>query len=148
MLRSYGICWTLSISWELTEVQFTHLLPNFKECWWDQWILDVLLCNGGGIWLGMQGINLCRKKQNSKGLVAKFLEMRTYRWESILKLDNKSAKMKRALLQFTPSSWKKIDWFAKENPLTRFLALGFLMIMWQIAGTVFIMEFYCHEKSM
>ena len=56
--------------------------------------------------------------------------------------------MKRALLQFTPSSWKKIDWFAKENPLTRFLALGFLMIMWQIAGTVFIMELYYHEKSM
>ena len=63
MLRSYGICWTLSISWELTEVQFTHLLPNFKECWWDQWILDVLLCNGGGIWLGMQGINLCKKTE-------------------------------------------------------------------------------------
>jgi len=75
MLRNYGICWTLSITWEMTEVQFTHLLPNFKECWWDQWILDVLICNGGGIWLGMQ--------------VAKFLEMRTYRWESILKLDNK-----------------------------------------------------------
>ena len=66
--------------------------------------------------------------------VAKFLEMRTYRWESILKLDNKSAKMKRALMQFTPSSWKKIDWFEKENPLTRCLALLFLMIMWQIAG--------------
>ena len=75
MLRNYGICWTLSITWEMTEVQFTHLLPDFKECWWDQWILDVLICNGGGIWLGMQ--------------VAKFLEMRTYRWESILKLDNK-----------------------------------------------------------
>ena len=66
--------------------------------------------------------------------------MRTYRWESILKLDNKSAKMKRALLQFTPSSWKKIDWFEKENPLTRCLALFFLMIMWQIAGTLFIFK--------
>jgi len=119
MLRNYGICWTLSITWEMTEVQFTHLLPNFKECWWDQWILDVLICNGGGIWLGMQ--------------VAKFLEMRTYRWESILKLDNKSAKVKRALLQFTPSSWTKLDWFEKENPFTRCCALFFLMIMWQIA---------------
>lgn len=46
-----------------------HLLPNFAECWWDQVILDILLCNGGGIWLGM---NVCR-----------FLEMRTYHWASI-----------------------------------------------------------------
>ena len=46
-----------------------HLLPNFAECWWDQVILDILLCNGGGIWLGM---TVCR-----------FLEMRTYSWASI-----------------------------------------------------------------
>lgn len=46
-----------------------HLLPNFAECWWDQVILDILLCNGGGIWLGMTA---CR-----------FLEMRTYHWASI-----------------------------------------------------------------
>lgn len=46
-----------------------HLLPNFAECWWDQVILDILLCNGGGIWLGMT--------------ICKFLEMRTYRWASI-----------------------------------------------------------------
>lgn len=25
-----------------------HMLPNFKECWWDSWILDVLLCNAAG----------------------------------------------------------------------------------------------------
>lgn len=48
---------------------FMHLLPNFAECWWDQLILDILLCNGGGIWLGM---TVCR-----------FLEMRTYQWASI-----------------------------------------------------------------
>lgn len=46
-----------------------HLLPNFAECWWDQVILDILLCNGGGIWLGM---TTCH-----------FLEMRTYCWASI-----------------------------------------------------------------
>ena len=46
------------------------LLYHIKECWWDHWILDVLICNGGGIWLGMQ--------------VARFLEMRKYRWESVI----------------------------------------------------------------
>ena len=51
-------------------MQFQHILPNFQECWWDHWILDVLICNGGGIYTGMQ--------------VAKYLEMRKYRWESVV----------------------------------------------------------------
>ena len=67
--------------------------------------------------------------------------MRTYRWESILKLDNKTAKMKRALLQFTPSSWSKLDWFGKENPIIRCCALFFMMIMWQIGGLWFEITF-------
>jgi len=53
----------------VVQLAFAHLLPNFAECWWDAVILDVLLCNGLGIWLGMY---VCRK-----------LEMRNYRWESI-----------------------------------------------------------------
>ncbi|KAG7207560.1 hypothetical protein KM043_009185 [Ampulex compressa] len=36
--------------WEVTEIAFAHLLPNFVECWWDALILDVLVCNGLGIW--------------------------------------------------------------------------------------------------
>lgn len=52
----------------VSQLFFMHLLPNFAECWWDQVILDILLCNGGGIWLGM--------------VVCRFLEMRTYHWAS------------------------------------------------------------------
>ena len=55
LLRHYGICWSISIMWELTEMVFGHLLPNFYECWWDNMVLDVLLCNGLGIFTGMQG---------------------------------------------------------------------------------------------
>ncbi|TNN61444.1 Phosphatidylserine synthase 1 [Liparis tanakae] len=91
LIRSYGLCWTISITWELTELFFMHLLPNFAECWWDQVILDILLCNGGGIWLGMTA---CR-----------FLEMRTYRWASIKEIHTTTGKIKRAVLQFTPASW-------------------------------------------
>ena len=35
IIRHYGICWSISIMWELTEIFFGHLLPNFYECWWD-----------------------------------------------------------------------------------------------------------------
>ena len=52
--------------WQLL---FAHLLPNFIECWWDAVILDILLCNGVGIYIGMR--------------VCRWLEMRDYKWESI-----------------------------------------------------------------
>jgi hypothetical protein len=25
-----------------------HMLPNFNECWWDSWLLDVAICNSLG----------------------------------------------------------------------------------------------------
>lgn len=50
-------------------VFFAHLLPNFQECWWDALILDVLLCNGLGIAVGM--------------LICRLLEMRVFHWESV-----------------------------------------------------------------
>ena len=62
------ICWVISIQWELIEILFQHMLPNFAECWWDQWVLDVLLSNALGIYLG------CK--------LAKYLEMKEYRWGS------------------------------------------------------------------
>ena len=38
---------------EFLEYSLEHQLPNFSECWWDHWILDVLICNGGGTVLGL-----------------------------------------------------------------------------------------------
>lgn len=69
LVRHMGILWAISVMWEITEMAFAHLLPNFKECWWDALVLDVLVCNGLGIWCGLR---LC-----------KLLEMREYRWASI-----------------------------------------------------------------
>lgn len=34
---------------ELMEITFRHWLPNFYECWWDHVILDIIVCNTGGI---------------------------------------------------------------------------------------------------
>ena len=41
---------------ELMELTFSHMLPNFNECWWDSWILDVAMCNFLGLWLGMKTV--------------------------------------------------------------------------------------------
>ena len=36
MIRNHVMLWTLSIGFELMELTFQHLLPNFNECWWDR----------------------------------------------------------------------------------------------------------------
>ncbi|XP_035651749.1 phosphatidylserine synthase 1 isoform X2 [Oncorhynchus keta] len=117
LIRSYALCWTISITWELTELFFMHLLPNFAECWWDQLILDILLCNGGGIWLGM---TVCR-----------FLEMRTYQWASIRDIHTTTGKLKRVVLQFTPASWTYVRWLDPKSSFQRVAGIYVFMILWQ-----------------
>lgn len=118
LVRHYGICWTISVTWEITEVAFAHLLPNFKECWWDALILDVLLCNGFGIFFGML---ICNK-----------LEMRSYKWESIKDIQTTTGKIRRAALQFTPASWTHVRWMDPNCTYMRFLAVTELVIFWQV----------------
>jgi phosphatidylserine synthase 1 len=64
-LASPAVCWISSVTWELTEIIFAPMLPNFYECWWDQFVYDILICNAGGIFIGYK---LCR-----------YLEMKSYR---------------------------------------------------------------------
>ena len=53
ILRNYTLLWAISILFEFMELTFQHMLPNFNECWWDSWILDVAVCNFIGIVTGM-----------------------------------------------------------------------------------------------
>ncbi|XP_047239445.1 phosphatidylserine synthase 1 isoform X2 [Girardinichthys multiradiatus] len=135
LIRSYGLCWTISITWELTELFFMHLLPNFAECWWDQVILDILLCNGGGIWLGMA--------------VCHFLEMRTYRWASIKEIHSTTGKIKRAVLQFTPASWTYVRWFDPKSSFQRLAGIYIFMILWQLTelNTFFLKHIFVFQAS-
>uniref|UniRef100_A0A8C4HL25 Phosphatidylserine synthase n=1 Tax=Dicentrarchus labrax TaxID=13489 RepID=A0A8C4HL25_DICLA len=135
LIRSYGLCWTISITWELTELFFMHLLPNFAECWWDQVILDILLCNGGGIWLGM---TTCR-----------FLEMRTYSWASIKEIHSTTGKIKRAVLQFTPASWTYVRWFDPKSSSQRLAGIYLFMILWQLTelNTFFLKHIFVFQAS-
>ncbi|KAF6737807.1 Phosphatidylserine synthase 1 [Oryzias melastigma] len=141
LIRSYGLCWTISITWELTELFFMHLLPNFAECWWDQVILDILLCNGGGIWLGMT--------------VCHFLEMRTYSWASInfvclfREIHTTTGKIKRAVLQFTPASWTYVRWFDPKSSFQRLAGIYLFMILWQLTelNTFFLKHIFIFKAS-
>ncbi|CAG9314578.1 PTDSS1_1 [Blepharisma stoltei] len=53
ILRDYYILHIWSVLDELIELSLKNIRPNFAECWWDSLILDVLLANTLGIWIGM-----------------------------------------------------------------------------------------------
>ena len=49
---------------EFLEYSLEHQLANFSECWWDHWILDVIICNGGGTILGIYTLKWLSIKVN------------------------------------------------------------------------------------
>ena len=53
IFRDWWLTTVISVTFEFMEYTLEHQLPNFSECWWDHWILDVLICNGGGTVLGL-----------------------------------------------------------------------------------------------
>lgn len=118
LVRHTGVLWTISVMWECTELFFAHILPNFYECWWDAILLDVLFCNGSGIFIGMA---LCRK-----------LEVRQFHWESIKNIKGTKGKLKRAILQFTPQDWAQIRWLDPTSTYMRILAMFVLVLLFQI----------------
>jgi len=113
ILRDWLICWVISVQWELIEILFMHMLPNFAECWWDQWILDVGLSNALGIFIG------CK--------LAGYLEMKEYKWGSYGSIPSFVGKAKRTMLQFTPASWTKVEW-KPTSSLKRIFAVQVLIV--------------------
>lgn len=68
IIRDIKLCWFLSVLFEFLEITFRHQLPNFWECWWDSAILDVLIANGCGIYLGHLTCRFARMKEYHWGI--------------------------------------------------------------------------------
>jgi len=99
IIRDVRLCWFLSIFFEFLEISFKHQLPNFSECWWDSLFYDVLLCNGGGIYLGY--------------LTCRLFEIKQYHWgigEDERGPSKRFSSLSRSAIQFTPHSWLTIKW--------------------------------------
>ncbi|CAG8436546.1 6212_t:CDS:2 [Ambispora gerdemannii] len=101
VLRDYWFCWILSIMFEIMEYSLQHQLPNFAECWWDHWILDVLICNWAGLYLGMK--------------TCEYFEVKGYSWRGVKEIPSLKGKVKRTVQQFTPQSWTKFEWGATHS---------------------------------
>ncbi|KAI8610751.1 phosphatidyl serine synthase-domain-containing protein [Chytriomyces sp. MP71] len=113
VLRDEWICWILSILFEFLEYSLQHQLPNFAECWWDHWVLDVLVTNWLGIYLGMK--------------TCEFFACRQYSWRSINQIESYQGKIQRGFEQFTPHSWTRFAW-GPSKTIWNFLAVIALIV--------------------
>jgi phosphatidylserine synthase 2 len=153
LLRDPFLCWILSILFEVWEYTFEHMLPNFAECWWDHLILDILVCNWLGIWLGLK--------------TSKYLEQKKFDWAGYKAKGGTS----RVAVQLLPhnvqpykwkilSSWRRLGgvffllavqsgielnnfwlkWFLNIPPPHWIMVVR--VVMWGFIGAPAIAEFY------
>lgn len=120
IFRDSLLCWFSSISFEIVERSLKHWFPNFNECWWDSFILDVILCNGLGIYVGMKIVN----------------KLVIYPWERRLLCEVRSTneKLARMFSQITPRHYSKFEWEPLRNPKRYF-------IFWLLVITINLVDF-------
>ncbi|XP_069752789.1 phosphatidylserine synthase 2 isoform X2 [Narcine bancroftii] len=118
MIRDWWMCMIISVMFEFLEYSLEHQLPNFSECWWDHWIMDVFLCNGFGIYCAMKTLE--------------WLSMKPYHWQGLWNIHSYKGKIKRIAFQFTPYSWVKFEWKPASN-LRRWLAVCGIIFMFLLA---------------
>lgn len=114
ILRDYWFCWILSIAFELAEYSLQHQLPNFAECWWDHWVLDVLICNWLGTYLGMK--------------VCQYFEVKPYSWRGFRQTRGIRPKMRRVLSQFSPHDFTAFKWGTATDFLHYFTVVLLLLV--------------------
>lgn len=122
VLRDWRIVTAVSIGFELIEVSLQHQLPNFKECWWDHLIVDVLICNGGGTILGL--------------LTLRFFKAKKYHWVRLRDIPTIGGKASRMLGQLGPRSFDSFTWDMFQSP-KRFVQVLFVL------GAMFLNEVNC-----
>nr|XP_053635031.1 phosphatidylserine synthase 2-like [Cherax quadricarinatus] len=115
LLRDWWLCWVISVMFEILEYTLEHQLPNFSECWWDHWIMDALLCNGLGIYCGLQSL--------------KYFSMKTYHWRGLWNIPTYRGKLRRIMAQFGPYVWVDYDWKPLSSLGRWFSMLGIIAIM-------------------
>ncbi|KAF8739513.1 hypothetical protein AX14_009294 [Amanita brunnescens Koide BX004] len=118
ILRDYWFCWILSIAFELAEYSLQHHLPNFAECWWDHWILDVLVCNWLGTYLGMK--------------VCQYLQVKPFEWRGFRQTRGIGPKAKRVLSQFSPHDFTAFKW-GTATSFTNYISVVLLLAMFLAA---------------
>uniref|UniRef100_A0A0E0C663 CDP-diacylglycerol--serine O-phosphatidyltransferase n=1 Tax=Oryza meridionalis TaxID=40149 RepID=A0A0E0C663_9ORYZ len=123
MIRNQLLLWVLSVGFELMELTFRHMLPNFNECWWDS------------IWAGMHTV--------------RYFDGKTYEWVGLSHqpsiMGKKSGCLVCSLVSLIPeflSNWfilRKLVKFTLSSLVNHFrcgrnpLVVYWLILWWLIA---------------
>eukprot|EP00483_Globobulimina_turgida_P003479 UN03485 len=128
LVRHRLMLWIMSITWEFVELSTYYYIPNFAECWWDQWLLDVLICNGLGLELGL--------------LTCNYLEHKTYEWCDLFDTGTLMNKSCHIFKLFSPKTFVHVKWEAGQS-IVRFLQLLFIIFVAQtIEMNAFLLKLY------
>ncbi|DAZ95469.1 TPA: hypothetical protein N0F65_002154 [Lagenidium giganteum] len=112
LFRDWRFCWVLSIAFELLELAFQFVIPDFQECWWDSLFMDLFGANMLGMLLG--------------SLTLRVLESKEYDWSG--KKGRKMGYALFALSQFTPITWSQYHWEVFSS-FKRFAQVSFALIV-------------------
>ncbi|EGF82974.1 hypothetical protein BATDEDRAFT_84504 [Batrachochytrium dendrobatidis JAM81] len=127
VLRDYWLCWIVSIMFEVMEYSLEHHLPNFAECWWDHWVLDVLITNWIGTYFGMKA--------------CEYFEVKHYSWRGIGEIPTIRGKLARTMGQFTPYSWVKFEWHSTKSFRNFIAVIGILCLELQCELNAFYLKY-------
>jgi len=127
VLRDWWLCTVISIMFEILEYTLEHQLPNFSECWWDHWILDALICNGLGIYIGIKTL--------------KYFQVKSYYWRGLWTIPGYRAKLKRIFAQFGPYSWIEFDWKPTSSLIRWVAVLGIIFVFLLAELNTFYLKF-------
>jgi hypothetical protein len=108
MMRDWRLCWIVSILFELLELTFQFLLPDFRECWWDSIFLDALGANVVGMVCGWAILWCLREKWSVRS---------KFNWigregEEPQPASSWTALFNQIIWRLSPKSWPRYHWAA------------------------------------
>jgi len=134
LLRDTLMCWILSILFEVAERMLRPWFPNFNECWWDSIILDIIICNGLGIYVGNK--------------LVKFLSFRPWEKTKLYgECKTRKEKISRIFQQFTPCSYRILKWEPLKSPRRYFSYVFILGIILLFEINVFSLKMVLKLKT-
>jgi phosphatidylserine synthase 2 len=127
-----------SFLFEIVEITFSHLLPNFQECWWDHVVLDIFGANLLGSILGMWLVKYLEIRIGKKGIHMNWSDKK----KKLSNIADNQLKARRILLQFTPLSWDS-DTFSLTTNSTHFIA-AFIVVLCglEIETSIFFLKYF------
>ena len=127
VMRDFWTVMALSLGFEVVECTLQYWLENFKECWWDHLLLDVLGCNLIGMILGY--------------CTLRYFEMKEYTWVKVHDIQGIKKKALRITMQFTPREWHIQKWTFFNHPyhtLQVFFVVGTILMQ---EANIFLLKY-------